>query len=486
MSHLLAREDAGEVLSACRPGQRALVWYVDDHVYHERVLIWRVNDTTWYALTPDADMYAEDWSGTSEDGPRSFLLKGQDYEYLSRIRLPVYRFVSYPDDGALREHIETAFKELGNAATAVGAWRPRHVVNSKGQEVEATLFLGRLLVPRRVRRLGGGQIDEVPELGGADRDMMTRKVDPAPEGFVWLAFDHSSDFSLGSEIGDLRDSIKLDASTGVVRGPKAWTLIKLVKVTDGPEFVEQRETALRGLLKTPSSETVATPKQEVHVEGGEDVQEDARTLSVEFDDQGERYKPWRDLVKECREYGYPDWPHEGPQTVLHLLRHMLKNGGSPKQWLLIWARQKGIHDNDRVMHEMRALMEILESGGCYDQLNLPTLACMETVARRVQSIVDAYSSGSASSPDWGAARIITGYVGPDDLVSPAFRNWAARRGKEEVELAQARTKIREHKRLTVPTEEAAAAVADGNLPGAAPVKPKRKARAKALAAPPDS
>ena len=199
------------------------------------------------------------------------------------------------------------------------------------------------------------------------------------------------------------------------------------------------------------------------------MQEDARTLSVEFDDQGERYKPWRDLVKQCREYAFSDWPHEGPQTVLHLVRHMLKNGGLPKQWLLIWPRQKGIHDNDRMMHEM--------NGGCYDQLNLPTLACIETVARSVRSIVDACSSGSSSSPDWGAARIITGYVGPDDLVSLALRNWAARRGKEAVELPHTRTKIRERKRLAASTEEAAAtaAAADGNLPGVAPVKPKRKA-----------
>ncbi len=134
------------VLSACRPG-RKLVWYVDDHVYHERILIWKVNATTWYAWTPDADMYAEDWSGTVDDGPRSFLLKGQDYEYLSRIHLPVYRFVSYPDDGVLKQHIETAFTELGSSATALGAWRPGHILNSKGQGVEAALFLGRLLLP---------------------------------------------------------------------------------------------------------------------------------------------------------------------------------------------------------------------------------------------------------------------------------------------------------------------------------------------------
>ena len=66
------------------------------------------------------------------------------------------------------------------------------------------------------------------------------------------------------------------------------------------------------------------------------------------------------------------------------------------------GRFKGIQENDRVMHEMRALMEVLEHGGCYDQLNLTSLACMESVGRRVQSIVDAYNSGSSTSPDGGS------------------------------------------------------------------------------------
>ena len=69
---------------------------------------------------------------------------------------------------------------------------------------------------------------------------------------------------------------------------------------------------------------------------------------------------------------------------------------------------------------------------------------------------------------------------------PQLRSWAAKRGKEEVELAAARTKIKEHKKLLVPVDDAAAAIAEGNLPaGAASGKPKRKAKAKTLAAPGD-
>ena len=94
------------------------------------------------------------------------------------------------------------------------------------------------------------------------------------------------------------------------------------------------------------------------------------------------------------------------------MKYMLKNGGSPKQWLQIWARHKGVHENDRVMHEMRALLECFEHAGCYDQLNLGSLASFQTLGRRVQSIVDAYNSGTASSPDWGAALRTSGHGQP--------------------------------------------------------------------------
>ena len=132
-------------------------------------------------------------------------------------------------------------------------------------------------------------------------------------------------------------------------------------------------------------------------------------------------------------------------------------------------------------------MECLEHGGSYDQLNLASLACVETISRRVQSIVDAYNSGSSSAPDWGAARILSGYQGPEDVVMPGLRSWAAKKGKEEVELAAARAKIREHKKLSIPTDEAAKAIADGNPPqGGGEGKPKRKAKVKPLAPPADS
>ena len=55
-------------------------------------------------------------------------------------------------------------------------------------------------------------------------------------------------------------------------------------------------------------------------------------------------------------------------------------------------------------------------------------------------MVDAYSAGPI--PDWGAAKVMTLYRSPEDAISPQLRSWAARKNKEEMELAQSRAKLR--------------------------------------------
>ena len=111
-------------------------------------------------------------------------------------------------------------------------------------------------------------------------------------------------------------------------------------------------------------------------------------------------------------------------------------------------------------------MEAVEYGGTYDQLNLAFLASFECISRRIMAIVDAFGDGGTENPDWGAAKIFTGYRGPEDIVMPQLKQWALKKGKEEAKLHQARTKMRELRRGVV-TEEAAAAVAGGALPSAA-------------------
>ena len=65
----------------------------------------------------------------------------------------------------------------------------------------------------------------------------------------------------------------------------------------------------------------------------------------------------------------------------------------------------------------------------------------ERHGRRLQAIVEAYQN--PTKPSWENAKIWTGEGSPEDCASPAFKSFAARKNKEEVELHQARQKARE-------------------------------------------
>ena len=109
-------------------------------------------------------------------------------------------------------------------------------------------------------------------------------------------------------------------------------------------------------------------------------------------------------------------------------------------------KKHGIAETDRVAHELRTLVDIIYLGGSYDQLNLPSLASFEAASRRMQT-VEAFSTGSSSVPEWwGHAKLFTGSHSPDDLVSRGLRAWAAKKGREEVELMTARQKMRDARR----------------------------------------
>ncbi|CAE7336322.1 unnamed protein product, partial [Symbiodinium sp. CCMP2456] len=285
-------------------------------------------------------------------------------------------------------------------------------VRAAREELEGEPGYDASWLPTHVMDQKGALVDASAFLGTAlVRRRIVRKgplgsgAPPAPEGKLWLSAEHFGDRTIG-------DIVDVNPSTDFAFGGQ----------------VAQED------------------------EGG-----DARTLYLDFDNQGTRYKSWKTLVQECKDFTYSDWPHEGPATTMHMIKAMERQGGDPKGWLEIWC-----------------LIEALWLGGTFDQLNLPVLSSFETLSRRVAAIVEAYSQGPSSAPDWSSARLITGYKGPEDIVMPQLKTWVARRGKEEADLHQARNRVKELRRGTQVADEGADAVADGSLPAGARPKPKAK------------
>lgn len=143
-----------EWLQSLLPGQILAVYFDDDVYWHERLLLWPRDDASWFVITPDLDIYAEDLSCTGGEGPSKVKLKGKDFKYWSRVGGQSYRFASpVTDNQLLQSYIKQAY-QLGLREDDFDAdWRPAHVVDCKGTLQPFDEFLPNLVA----RRIAGKQ-----------------------------------------------------------------------------------------------------------------------------------------------------------------------------------------------------------------------------------------------------------------------------------------------------------------------------------------
>ena len=384
------------------------------------------------------------------------------------------------------DEVKSYMKQVIEDIKKDGSWDdskiPEKIFNRAGKEETSTAYLGRVLIPRRIAGKGAGVLTlpaaeplESPLAYSEEVSAAMGPLSPAPEGFIWISEENGYGKRIGEELEvSAGEGVMLNHEVALVKLRRGWIKGRKMKIEDVPAYVEQvrrryQEYLDEGRLQEDlglAAKPEAKPKEDDAASP-----EDARVLAIDWDAQGERYKEFKVAVQESEEYQWKDWPLEGPLCCLFLLKQMFRTAGSPKAWLATWARFKQVQEGDRIMFELRTLVDAIELAATYDQVNAPALASFETISRRIMAIVDAFSAGSSSAPDWGAAKIITGYKGPEDVVSPTLRQWAARRGKDEVELHQARTKMRDARKSLV---DEAMAVSDGSLPSTAAPKEEGK------------
>ena len=58
---------------------------------------------------------------------------------------------------------------------------------------------------------------------------------------------------------------------------------------------------------------------------------DLRTLAVKYDDDGTRFREYRDAAALMSETSYGDWPVEGPRTAKWILREVARQGQTPNR-----------------------------------------------------------------------------------------------------------------------------------------------------------
>ena len=477
----LSTEDLGDVeveyYQNIVPGTRAFVWYADDNVWHEILVGLIVSGDEVYLYTPDGDLYREVINCKGVSGPTR--LKG----LTERLGVPrsirrSYRFRERFTDEIIRKVVRDSLAAAAEEGLTVD--HPTHVRNAAGDLVTFETFFGGAYVKHRLIGKGAaGAREPVGQPGspvsGPDSPKNARVVSAAPPDSVWVAAEPLGGLLLGQEVCLNPDSdVQAGDRTALALRKNVWVKIELIPVADAADYGGLR----RKIFEKPLEPTVDGPRAASSKEvppaefsGDDSPHGDVRTLWVDYDSHGERYKVWKDVCSESFTPVQDSKPIDGPCTALHLLKHTLHQGGDPRLWMQLWARAKHLEPTDRTFHEMKMLTEVLFLAGTYDQVNIPSLMSMEVVCRRIQAIVDAYMN--PAKPSWENAKIFTGQSSPEDIVSPVFKTYAVKRNKEELELLQARQKVRELRGAPVVALEDGAADLIDALPKKPP-KPKKQ------------
>ena len=121
----------------------------------------------------------------------------------------------------------------------------------------------------------------------------------------------------------------LDGSTGLLKVDGGWLKMELLA-----QEVERRRPSppassdlAAPVASTPTAPVPAPARDEGA--GAEADPGDARTLFIDHDSEGNRFKEWRQVALESKYFAYSDWSLEGPATVSHLIRHTQKYGETP-------------------------------------------------------------------------------------------------------------------------------------------------------------
>ena len=112
--------------------------------------------------------------------------------------------------------------------------------------------------------------------------------------------------------------------------------------------------------------------------------DDARTLPVERNSAGERFRTFRPVAETSSQIDFSDWPFDGPRTAAWLSREIGRTGMGPAAGHGQWKHENRLQDDDHHCRVHELLSELLEFFGCVDQLDVTNPAGLESLSRHLQ------------------------------------------------------------------------------------------------------
>ena len=305
-------------------GDKWRVSYSDDTVDHERILIWPARgrkdgqghegEGVWWVLSPDGDCWKEDLLGRDPaNGPE----QSWRLDKAGRRRKQLYRFTAYPSKTKLKGLVVEPRMKAKRAGQG-DAHAPADYVLADG-----TRGVCEDLVPMR-RTKAKDDEDKVEE-----------------DDIVWVLTEEAGRHSRGHTVKLDGFEIRAGDKDALVLVGDEFYHVKGMTIEEHAEYLEKDQAKAR--REKAEQRTAAKPLRDKSPEptrlDDDERGEDARTLWVEWDDHGERYRSFRSAVMESKSY---DWHHprlDGGHTCLHTCKMMERFGTTPRGWLERFLRE---------------------------------------------------------------------------------------------------------------------------------------------------
>ena len=184
---------------------------------------------------------------------------------------------------------------------------------------------------------------------------------------------------------------------------------------------------------------------------------DFRVLLVAYDNMQKRYGDPKATVDRMRTQVFSDWPVNGPQTALWLLRFMIVRGGTCLGYFDRWLAEAKLNLGSDGMLELQGWCHFFDIAIGYDFLDCGRLACCEVGARRVQMIFDKWKHNMATYGSTGNEMqddthllLGTGETRGNVAMCPELVTWLGGELAKEALAQKERRKAHEERVLAAP------------------------------------
>ncbi|CAE8644665.1 unnamed protein product [Polarella glacialis] len=178
--------------------------------------------------------------------------------------------------------------------------------------------------------------------------------------------------------------------------------------------------------------------------------DDARTLTISRDADGNRFKEFREAVLQCRPSEFKDWPIAGPRTVKYVLMQVLEHGGNPIAHRNLWRTACRFQPSDNAAIEHEGWSKVLHTMLSYDQVDASNLAAAELVCRNLQRLEERRKDRMLNSDESGETSLFMGASGSSRsrlLIAPHLQEWIGSELQKEALISKERRKAREERAL---------------------------------------